>query len=110
MCIVGSIVASQSSSSNFSQGSSLINPLCKLTKELTFEDQVVPSWFYSLHHHSVKELLEVVEDSSVPVGAWLLILYTRSHTHTHIHTHTETYTLTCAYAHTSLDERTGGHC
>ena len=30
--------------------------------------QVVPSWFYSLHNHTVKELLDVIEDSGVPVG------------------------------------------
>jgi len=30
--------------------------------------KVVPSWFYSLHDHTVKELLEVVEDVSVPAG------------------------------------------
>jgi hypothetical protein len=28
----------------------------------------VPSWFYSLHGFTVKELLEVVEDAAVPVG------------------------------------------
>ena len=30
--------------------------------------KIVPSWFYSLHDHTVKELLEVMEDVNVPVG------------------------------------------
>jgi len=30
--------------------------------------KIVPSWFYSLHDHSVKELLEVMEDVGTPVG------------------------------------------
>jgi hypothetical protein len=30
--------------------------------------KIVPSWFYSLHGLTVKELLEVVEDAAVPVG------------------------------------------
>jgi hypothetical protein len=30
--------------------------------------KMMPSWIYSLHNHTIKELLEVVEDTSVPVG------------------------------------------
>ena len=39
-----------------------------LTVIKTSAAKIVPSWIYSLHNHSIKELLDVVEDSAVPVG------------------------------------------